>query len=948
MSKKKKGAQIESVQVNEDSVVVQMSSATEEVAKKEVETPAEDVKEAKRFDGLTDDEVSKSREKYGKNEIEEAKPETFWQKALGNLNDPMLILLLCIATLMLVLSFFGLSKWYEPVGTYVAVALVACISASTEMAQDKSYRDLKNSTKAEAVKVHRNGLLTVVDIADIVVGDIVVLQSGDKIPADGVLVQGNLSVNNSSLNGETEECKKFADEDWKLPEEVKGDTLTDKHSLFKGTTIYSGEGLMRVERVGMSTMMGEMAADMAEEEVDSPLKVKLAKLAGQISKFGYIGAIVITVLYVAHFIIVAGGPSAWIHLGWQEVLQQIVNAVMIAITIVICAVPEGLPLMIAIVLQSNTSVMLKNNVLVRKPIGVETAGGLNILFSDKTGTITKGELEVVKFFTADGKFTEIGNLSKEAGKVKGLLDISIGKNTGAMFDNKDNVVGGNATDQALLKFIGKETFNSLNYTADNIQMFNSSNKFSQAHIKELNKTFYKGAPERLLDKATKCLNKDGQVVDIDKDVVNKAIDELATKAMRVLAFGYSEKALTEDKINNDIVIIGLVGIRDEVRPEAKEAIEEVKGAGIQVVMITGDRLETAVAIGKDAGLLEGKVDVVTAEDIIDDTKFIEAAKEMDTIALTSDALNKLSDDTIKSVMSKFRVIARALPKDKSRMAKLCQELNLVCGMSGDGVNDAPALKRADVGFAMGSGTEAAKEAGDLIILDDNFHSIRNAILYGRTIYNNILKFCKFQLAINVGAVLVSALLPFLGIEDPLTVTQLLFVNLCMDSLGALLLGQEPALDKYMKEKPRKRDQSIVSKKMFTQFVSMGAYLLVVALLWFNLDCIKINFSTDLQLKTGFFAAFMFAAILNGFNVRSEGFDVTSGLKENKNFIKVLLAMLLATFVIAEISLIVPVLGEMFSTEAFGLMGWLWVLIFAILIIPVDMLRKLISGTYKDK
>ena len=253
-----------------------------------------------------------------------------------------------------------------------------------------------------------------------------------------------------------------------------------------------------------------------------------------------------------------------------------------------------------------------------------------------------------------------------------------------MFDNKNNVIGGNATDQALLKFLGKETFDSLTYTVDNVQMFNSSNKFSQAHIKELNKTFYTGAPERLLDKATRCLNKDGQVVDIDKDVVNKAIDELANKAMRVLAFGYSEKALTEDKINSDIVIIGLVGIRDEVRAEAKSAIEEVKGAGIQVVMITGDRLETAVAIGKDAGLLEGKVDVVTAEDIVDDTKFIAAAKEMDTIALTSDALNKLSDDTIKSVIKKLRVIARALPKVKSRMAKLCQELELVCGMCGDG------------------------------------------------------------------------------------------------------------------------------------------------------------------------------------------------------------------------------------------------------------------------
>ena len=612
--------------------------------------------------------------------------------------------------------------------------------------------------------------------------------------------------------------------------------------------------------------------------------------------------------------------------------------------------------MIALVLQSNTGKMLDHNVLVRKSIGIETAGSLNILYSDKTGTITKGVLEVTTFFTADGKEIELDKISEKAGKVKTLLDLSIGKNTSAMFDTEHKVVGGNLTDHALLKFLGEETYMTLygnkEYSVTKSQSFNSSNKFSQSYLKGTGKTFYKGAPERLVTKATKCLDATGKVVKIDKDALNAKIDELAKRAMRVLAFGYSEKEMVEDKINDDIVIIGLVGIRDDIRPEAKAAIAEVHGAGIQVVMITGDRLETAVAIGTDANLLTGKVDVVRQEDIKDDKSFLDTAAGMDTIALTSDALNKLADDTIKAILPKIRVIARALPKDKSRMVKLSQELNLVVGMTGDGVNDSPALKRADVGFAMGSGTEAAKEAGDLVILDDNFLSIKDAIWYGRTIYENILKFCKFQLAINVGAVLVSAILPFLGVEEPLTVTHLLFVNLCMDSLGALLLGQEPALAEYMKRAPRRRDESIVSKKMFIQFVIMGVYLLALSCAWFFSGLVEPFFTVDgvvneAQFKTGFFAVFMFSAILNGFNVRNEGFNILKDIKENSNFFKILVAMLVATAALCMSGLVLPAIGQMFSTTPIGLTQWLVVLALSLVIIPVDMLRKLICGTYKQ-
>ena len=736
-----------------------------------------------KFNGLTDREVEESRKKHGSNAIPDSEPTTFWQEFKETFGDPMIKILLAIAALMIVMFFFGYAEIYEPLGTIVAVLIVAFVSAKTGVASDTKYRELKDSTKKDQCKVHRNGVVVVIDVDDVVVGDKVLLQAGDKIPADGILISGNLHVDNSALNGEAEECKKTeAPQDFQLADDITGETFVDQHSLFRGAVVFDGEGILDVRKVGLQTMMGKMAEEMQEEEPDSPLKVKLAKLAKQISTFGYIGAIVIAVLYFAYFIVSAGGPSLYFAAGAEQIIKDVVEAVSLAVVIIVCAVPEGLPLMISLVLMQNTSKMLDHNVLVRKAEGIETAGSLNILFSDKTGTITKGSLEVVDFFTADGQSIELSQLEHHSA-VNGLVDLAIGKNTRSMFDATHRVIGGNATDQALMKFIGEETFRVLDADRDCVvscsQGFNSTNKFSQARIDSLGKTFYKGAPERLLAVAKHYLDAEGNVKELNLDVLNQKIDGLATKAMRVLAFGYSEKELVENTINDDVVIIGLVGIRDDVRPEAKEAIEEVQNAGIQVVMITGDRLETAVAIAKDAGLLKDESDK----------------------ALSSAQLNEMSDEEVKAIIPHIRVIARALPTDKSRMVRLCQEMNLVVGMTGDGVNDSPALKRADVGFAMGSGTEAAKEAGKIVILDDNFKSIKDAIWYGRTIYHNILKFCKFQLVINVTAVIVSAIAPFFGVEEPLKVTHLLFVNLVMDGLGAIMLGNEPCL-LYTSPSPR--------------------------------------------------------------------------------------------------------------------------------------------------
>ena len=859
--------------------------------------------------GLNDQEVLDNRQKFGDNKIIEAEPETFLDKFKDAFGDPMIKLLIAIACIMAIMAFLGYAEWGELIGIVISVLLVTVISAKTEMSSDNEYRKLKDGAKKELCKVYRNGKIVEIEVDDVVVGDRIIIQSGDKIPADGVLCSGAIAVDNSALNGESEECKKYAIPNDFIYREVAitGDTFVDKHSLFRGAVVVNGEGVLEVKKVGMMTMMGEMAKDMQDDDVESPLKVKLSKLADSISKFGYIGAVVIAITLMIHKVIVAGGVSPYFDLGMMYVFKDLLEVLMLAVVIIVMAVPEGLPLMIAIVLMQNTSKMLQNNVLVRKPIGIETAGSLNILFSDKTGTITKGELEVVEFF--DGDLKDSYQSSKYTKEYMGLC---IGKNTGAMFDNNDKVIGGNATDKALLNFLGKNEMNSLNdIKVVKSQGFNSANKYSAAELE--NVTVYKGAPERLLGKATKYINQNGQVLPIDKDKLNAKIDSLADKAMRVLSFAYSESELIEDALPDDLVIVGFVGIRDDVRPEAKQAIKEVQNAGVQVVMITGDRKETAVAIAKDSGLI----------------------KSDDELAFTSEELNKMTDDEIKAVITKIRVIARALPTDKSRMVRIAQELNLVCGMTGDGVNDAPALKRADVGFAMGSGTDVAKEAGSIVILDDNFKSIENAILYGRTIYNNILKFIKFQLTINVAAVAVSAISPFFGVEEPLKITHILWINLVMVGLGALALGAEPALKKYMSEKSKSRTQSLVNKNMMSQVLCAGAWLGVISFAFLKLPFFKEFFENEGQHLTAYFSMFVFSAVANGFNVRSEGINIFDHIKENKGFIKVMLAIVLVQIILTFVG------GEIFSCTPFGIKGWLIIIVMSLTMIPVDMLRKII-------
>ena len=732
-----------------------------------------------------------------------------------------------------------------------------------------------------------------------------------------MLLSGELRVNNVALNGEMEECPKFpAEPTYVFPAHVTGGAIIDRTTLFRGAVIFDGEGVMEVRRVGAATMMGQMAAEMKEREPDSPLQVKLAHLADQISAFGYISGIVIISLYMMFFALRAGGLEAYIMMGWEQILVDAVQAISLAILIIVCAVPEGLPLMISLVLMQNTSRMLARGVLVRRAVGIETAGALNILFSDKTGTITGGQLEVVEFFTADGTVIAPDALAEQR-HIYEMIAPAIAMNSAAMYDERGAVVGGNPTDQAVVRFLGADTYRMMHEEerckAGRRQTFNSTNKFSQAEFPARGIVVYKGAPEQLLARAQYALTSGGAIAPFDAEALNQKINVYAARAMRVLAFGFSRQGFVKNEINGDTVLIGFAAIRDDVRPEAREAIAEVQAAGVQVVMVTGDRRETAVAIARDAGLLHEGRDLV----------------------LTSGDLAQMTDDALRRVLPQLVVIARALPTDK--------KMNLVVGMTGDGVNDSPALRRADVGFAMGSGTEAARDAGDIVILDDNFRSIKDAILYGRTIYHNILKFCRFQLVINIAAVVVSAVAPFWGLMEPLRVTHLLFINLVMDSLGAIMLGNEPARTRYMREKPRSRTAHLISTEMCVQISCMSVWLVVLSFVFLKHPFFTAFFQGRTEHYTAYFLLFVLASLMNAFNVRDTGFAICSDLGKNRGFLKVWLGIVLimagiinAPHLPHEIGAWV---GGMFSCTPLSAAAWGLVFLLAATMIPIDLLRK---------
>lgn len=854
--------------------------------------------------GLTQSEAEESRKKNGANTLTQIPPDPLWKKILEGFKDPMIMILLVALVVQVVLFFLGQAEWFEPAGILVAIMIANGVSAVSESKQEGKASALKAEEEAkETAKVIRDGKLTEIHVSDVVVGDIVYLQAGDKLPADGELVMGAIKVDQAALNGETEEAEKLPDE---KGEGYDTKDLLNKHYAYRGTVVCGGEGYMEIKVVGDKTLFGELALEVQEDTRETPLQVKLSHLAKQISTFGYVGAICIVVGIMAKTLITGDIPQ-----GVYEWIRLIMNAVTVAVTIIVCAVPEGLPMLTSILLSFQSLRMAKDNVLVRKINGLETAGSLSILFSDKTGTITEGKLSVVELSSGDG------NLYDSFDKIPAPLanDIIIGagvNNSASAADGK--VIGGNSTDRALMTYL-MEAGKAESISKDNVlnfSAFDSNKKCSSVTVSENGNavTYIKGAPERLLERCDSYVDAKGEVKPLsDKKALMDYIDTQASRSMRLL--GVAKKNGESDE--GTVTLVCLLSIRDNVRKEAVDAIKEVQNAGIQVVMVTGDRKETAVAIAKEAGLLTSDTD----------------------IALTSSELAEKTDDELKALLPNLRVVSRALPTDKSRLVRAAQELNLVVGMTGDGVNDSPALKKADVGFAMGSGTEVAKEAGDITILDDNFSSIEKAILYGRTMFKSIRKFLIFQLTVNVAAVLTCFIGPLMGENVMMTVIQLLLVNLAMDTLAAIAFGSEPALKEYMKEQPVPRSASIVSKNMMTEIIISALYITAVCLCIRFVPAFRTLFGgvDDTYLKSAVFATFMMAITFNGFNARTSHMNPFEGLGRNKNFIYVMLSIFALQFIFVTFG------GEVLSVEALNPLTWLVCIALAFMVIPINMIRK---------
>ncbi|MBR1485942.1 MAG: calcium-translocating P-type ATPase, PMCA-type, partial [Synergistaceae bacterium] len=837
----------------------------------------------KKIVGLTQSQVTENRAKYGSNALTELPRETLAQKFLSNLTDPMIIILLCALAIQLVLFLLGRAEWFEPFGVFVAILIAGGVSSITEFKQEEKASLLKSQQEAgETTKVIRDGSIHEIHVSEVVKDDVIFLQAGDKIPADGVIIDGEIKVDQSALNGETEEAEKIPNSS---NEEYNTRDLLNKFYVYRGTVVCSGEGYVKIAVVGDKTLFGELALEVQEAQRKTPLQVKLGKLAKQISVFGYTGAAAIILGILARTIIAGDLPAdfySWIRL--------LVDAITVAVTIVVCAVPEGLPMLTSMLMSFQSMQMAGDNVLVRKINGLETAGSLNLLFSDKTGTITEGRLTIAEIAapvtvkqTGDVKISVFKSLDELSKDTREDLILGAGVNNSATVGD-GAVIGGNSTDRALMSFFlnDNDAISKISQAKNKIKKFtafNSDNKMSSVEFTD-GVTYIKGAPEKII---SQCEN-----ISDPKDI-NHYINAQADRAMRLLAIAKKTATKTE--------LVCVLSIRDNVRKEAVEAIKRVRAAGIQVVMVTGDRKETAVAIAREAGLITSPNE----------------------IAMTSQEMAEKTDDELKKILPNLRVISRALPSDKSRLVKIAQELNLVVGMTGDGVNDSPALKKADVGFAMGSGTEVAKEAGDITILDDNFKSIAKAILYGRSMFKNIRKFLVFQLTVNVAAVLICFLGPLFGQNIMLTVIQLLLINLAMDTLAAIAFGSEPPRDEYMNEKPIPRDENIITPSMLQNILIGAAYITLICLAVMFFKPVRKLFMTDdiIYLRTALFAVFMMSITFNGLSMAS-----------SKNCVFVLLFIFLLQWLFIELG------GDFLSVKALSLDSWLNCFVLAFMVVPV--------------
>ena len=873
-----------------------------------------------KFNGLTKEEVARSYQEHGNNALSSKETETFLSILIGAFDDPWIKVLLFGLALKTVINIacminpsLGHADWIEVVSLIAAIGLSTGVASFSEWKNGKEFNSLQEQASKIVVKVYRDGHLHELNIDELVIGDVVQLRAGDQIPADGIILEGTLKVNQASLNGESEDAKKYALGDNPMP---NADDTFNEFILLRGSYVTEGEAVMEVTTIGDNTMLGSINVAIQEDGKESPSTEKLSRLAGQIGVMGTSGAIgylVVNAILVSGLINTVARPDNWFFF--------IIQLIMYAVTIVIMAVPEGLPMMLAMVASMNSRRLLAENILVRKPASTETAGYINILFSDKTGTITEGVLKLVDVLQADGTTYTTGDTEGlpfeiAPASLKEELKIGLGLNNDSVIS--DGVaIDSNQTDRALMTFL--YNYGLVPESRESVvskEAFTSATKFASVTLGS-GETYIKGAPEIILSGVTKYIKKDGSVGDFTPEIAekfNSASIEQANRSMRVLAI--------VKQVAGVKTLIAGVCIRDNVRQGIKETVRVMNEAGVTVVMVTGDRKETAVAIAKEAGIYKSTDDVV----------------------LTHDELASLSDEEVKTLLPRLKVVSRALPLDKKRLVNLAQEIDLVAGMTGDGVNDAPSLKAADIGFSMGDGTQAAQESSDVVILNNSLTSIEKAVLYGRTMTESVKKFIIFQLTVNVTTIALALIGPLVGFKEPFTIIQILWINLIMDTLAALAFGEEPTLERYMKRPPIGRKENILTGYMKSAIGVAGLFITVVSTMLlanlFNLQQM-LDLHDSKEVLTFMFTFFIYAVIFNSLNTRSHGFNVFKHIGRNKRFIYVMVSIAIVQ------SLIIQFGGEVFNTVPMDLKHFGMALGLAFLIIPVDMIRKALIGSFKN-
>ncbi len=868
--------------------------------------------------GLSEDDVLRARREHGENILSRQKQKSFLRQFVGNLNDPVIRILLGALAVHLLL-LFGNGDLAETIGIGVAVFLATLISTLSEYGSARAFARLEENANAIGCRVRRGGSVREIPIREVVVGDVVLLSAGDAIPADGKMLFGALKADQSAMTGESREVRKY-------PLEVASMTPDSPAALFRGCTVTEGSGEMCVTAVGDATFLGEISRQIQIQPRESPLKRRLTKLAKQISIFGYVAAALVAFAYLFNaFVVGSGWNREMIYIKLTDLpylLSHLLHAFTLGVSVLVTCVPEGLPMMVAVVLAANIKRMARDRVLVRKPVGIEAAGSMNLLFTDKTGTLTAGKMRLTSVLLPDGDETTVAKLSRSRSRGWELIslllhfgsDATIGKGK----DGTAVALGGNATSRALLESVLTHP-KPQDVSVLSRLPFDSMRKYAAVSLGGRERlTLILGAPERLLPYVTDTLCGNGSPCAFSRTRVEKQLQRETKRGHRVLAMAISREnvaaPLHADGIRGSLTYLGALCLLDPLRPEAVEAVAGLQDAGVHVVMITGDSPETAASIGSGCGIVNKTCDVI----------------------LTGEELARLSDTRVADLLPRLAVVARALPTDKSRLVRIAQERGLVVGMTGDGINDAPALRCADVGFSMGSGTQVAKDAGDIIILDNNLATIVRAVLYGRGIFKNIRKFITLQLTMNFCAVGVTMICPFLGFESPITVVQMLWINMIMDTLGGLAFAGEAALPEYMKEPPKPRDEPILCRYMLSQIAFLGSFTVGLCILFLKSPHITAVYRTmpnNICLLTAFFALFIFSSVFNCFNARTDRLHLGAGLGKNRVFLLIMIAILTIQLLFVYLG------GSVLRTVPLTARELLVTMALSLSVFPADLLRK---------